>query len=86
MMTNGQVVGYRRVSSSSQSLARQELPEVYQPNGAIYIVNLEAFKEYKSFFTDKTIQYKMLVDKSIDVDTLENIKQIENQLKYNPLC
>ena len=28
MATSGQIVGYRRVSSSSQSLARQELPEV----------------------------------------------------------
>lgn len=27
-MTSGQIVGYRRVSSSSQSLVRQELPEV----------------------------------------------------------
>ena len=27
-MTSGQIVGYRRVSSSSQSLARQELPDV----------------------------------------------------------
>lgn len=65
---------------------RQELPDAYLPNGAIYIVNLKAFKKYKSFFTDKTIQYIMSVDKSIDVDTTEDIKQIENQLKYNPLC
>lgn len=67
-------------------MPRQELPKAYQPNGAIYIIEIKEFLEKETFFTDKTIEYLMSRSKSIDVDSLEDIEKIENQLKTNPPC
>lgn len=47
---------------------RQELPEVYQLNGAIYLSTYKMFLEYKSFYTDNIYPYIMEQEKSIDID------------------
>jgi len=60
-------------------MSRQYLPKLYMPNGAIYIVKEKAFKK-KSLFTDKTISYVMLKERSIDVDTMEDIAVVEEYL------
>jgi N-acylneuraminate cytidylyltransferase len=60
---------------------RQELPKVYQPNGAIYIVKVNSYLKSDKLFTEKTIPYLMSSEKSIDIDSLEDIKQLENQFK-----
>ena len=62
-------------------MPRQKLPEVYQPNGAIYIVEVASFLKKHKLFTEKTISYEMSAEKSIDIDTLQDIKKLENQLK-----
>ncbi len=56
---------------------RQELPKVFQPNGAIYIIKTSEFLQRKTFFTEETIAFEMSPEKSIDVDTVEDIKKIE---------
>jgi len=47
---------------------RQELPEVYQLNGAIYLSTYHKFLEYNSFYTDKIYPFIMEQEKSIDID------------------
>jgi CMP-N-acetylneuraminic acid synthetase len=47
---------------------RQELPEIYAPNGAIYIVSIDAFLKHKSFYLDMTRPYVMPFQRSIDID------------------
>jgi len=47
---------------------RQELPEVYQLNGAIYLSSYKSFIEYGSFYTDNILPFIMSKDKSIDID------------------
>jgi len=59
-------------------MRRQELPETYLSNGAIYIIEIEAFMREKSFLTDKTISYCMSSVKSLDIDTLEDLIKVEN--------
>jgi len=48
---------------------RQELLQSYMPNGAIFIAWVDTLKEYKTFYTPKTIAYIMTPEKSIDIDT-----------------
>lgn len=69
------------INNEHPFMPRQELPKVFQPNGAIYIISIEAFLQSESFFTDKTKAYIMPANKSIDVDTMEDIQQIEQQIK-----
>jgi CMP-N-acetylneuraminic acid synthetase len=47
---------------------RQELPTVYQLNGAIYLSTYKKFLEYKSFYTEKIYPFVMNKEKSIDID------------------
>ncbi|MCT7432203.1 acylneuraminate cytidylyltransferase family protein [Aliarcobacter cryaerophilus] len=61
-------------------MRRQDLPNVYMPNGAIYIVSLKEFLKTKKLFTDKTISFEMSEEKSFDIDTLEDLKKIKKYM------
>tara|TARA_R110001632_G_scaffold97231_1_gene203711 strand:+ start:739 stop:1443 length:705 start_codon:yes stop_codon:yes gene_type:complete len=76
---NGYLKGL--VNNNFPFMPRQELPEVFQPNGAIYIVAVKEFLKNNKLFTDKTIEYMMSSEKSIDIDSLEDINKIESKLK-----
>lgn len=77
---NGYLKGL--VNNQYPFMPRQELPEVYHPNGAIYIVKVNEFLKNNKLFTNKTIEFIMSHDKSIDVDSFEDVKKIEAQLKF----
>jgi CMP-N-acetylneuraminic acid synthetase len=59
-------------------MRRQDLPEVYMPNGAIYIVNKKEFLKTEKLFTNETLSYLMSPEKSVDLDTKEDLINIEN--------
>jgi len=59
---------------------RQDLPKVYMSNGAIYIIKTEEFMKNKSFWTDRAIKFVMDENKSIDVDTKEDLEKIKGLL------
>ena len=59
---------------------RQDLPVAMMPNGAIYISNVDIFRETGSLMTDKTIPFIMSVEDSIDIDVLEDVKRTEKRL------
>jgi len=60
---------------------RQDLPETYRPNGAIYIINKEAFMENPTFLQERTSFYLMDKKKSIDIDSIVDIRKIEKFLQ-----
>ena len=60
---------------------RQQLPSVYMPNGAIYIIYTKAFKKTGMLFTDKTLPYKMSGKKNFDLDTLDDLKKLRSYFK-----
>lgn len=60
---------------------RQELPKIYIPNGAIFIVKTDEFKKNKTLFSEKTIGYVMDKERSIDLDNLSDKLLIEDFLK-----
>ena len=49
-------------------MRRQELPEIYRPNGSIYITSLSNLNKNKEFYCDYIIPYIMPVERSIDID------------------
>ena len=81
---NGYLEGL--VNNEYPFMPRQVLPKAYQPNGAIYIIEVKEFLERETFFTNKTIAYEMSASKSIDLDTAEDIEKIEKQLKSTTPC
>ena len=48
---------------------RQDLPEAFVPNGAVYVAETEFLKQNNSFYSDSTVAYKMPKDLSLDIDT-----------------
>ncbi|MFA5879151.1 MAG: acylneuraminate cytidylyltransferase family protein [Candidatus Margulisiibacteriota bacterium] len=69
------------VGDNNQFLRRQDLPKTYFPNGAIYIIFVNDFLDTNLLFTNKTIPFLMNKLKSIDIDTLEDLKEVENIMK-----
>ena len=61
-------------------MRRQDLPSVYMPNGAIYIIKVAAFEAKNSFFTDRVSNYLMPQDKSLDIDCAEDFIRAESIL------
>ena len=53
---------------------RQDLPEVYRPNGAIYIIDLYSYKKENTLITQLCVPYLMNEIDSLDIDTLEDLQ------------
>ncbi|KZX49235.1 hypothetical protein AV929_11850 [Haloarcula sp. K1] len=51
-----------------QKTRTQEFPTLYHPNGAVYVASVADFEAAESFYTDKTIHYKMPKERSLDID------------------
>lgn len=62
-------------------MRRQDLPIAFQPNGAIYIFDSLNFMENRYFPRTKVFPYIMSEQDSVDVDTLDDLIQIERQIK-----
>ena len=52
----------------SKILRRQDLPEVYALNGAIYICRTSVLLKKKTFYPRRTCAYVMPAERSIDID------------------
>lgn len=64
---------------------RQQLPAVYLPNGAIYILKSQNFLNCPRFFGEKTVPFIMTPEESIDMDYPEDITAIEAEFKKRNL-
>lgn len=58
-------------------MPRQELPTLYQPNGALFHFDIQIFKRGKSFFLEPCHAYSMDDQSSVDLDTENDFKQLE---------
>ena len=61
-------------------MRRQDLPKTFIPNGAIYIIYVKEFLKKRHLFSSKTIPFIMQPKKSIDIDTINDIKKCEKIL------
>ncbi len=57
------------IDSKNLFTRRQETPQTYDINGAIYIAKTESYLRTKSFLDDKTTFYAMSKEDSLDIDT-----------------
>ena len=58
-------------------MRRQDNKNLYMPNGAIFISKI---KNLNSFYSKKTILYKMKEKESIDIDTIEDLKLVRRYI------
>jgi len=60
---------------------RQDLPPVYVLNGAVYVARCAWLKETHSFLTPETRGYVMPEERSIDIDTPQDLELAELMLR-----
>ncbi len=60
---------------------RQQLPDYYGLNGAVYIAAIPWLKKHKSFFGKKTYAYVMEPERSVDIDTIIDFRLAEILLR-----
>lgn len=60
---------------------RQELEQAYALNGAIYIADVEWFRNIRTFIDANTIAFVMPQSRSVDIDTLDDFEHAEFLLK-----
>ncbi|MEQ8356267.1 MAG: acylneuraminate cytidylyltransferase family protein [Kiloniellaceae bacterium] len=61
----------------------QEMPAAYRPNGAIHVLDVEAFKRERSYLAEPLVGYVMPRERSIDIDTEEDLRSAELQLSQS---
>lgn len=64
------VNGYLEKSKPHKYTRRQDCPDVWEANGAIYVINVKSLKEQKSIPTNKVKKYIMDDFTSHDLDTI----------------
>lgn len=62
------------------NMRRQDLPPTYMPNGAIYTFRASEFKARAGFPSNGSVPYVMNDIDSIDVDTPEDLRRVEQIL------
>jgi len=63
--------------SECLQMRRQELPDVYRPNGAIYISTIKNLYMNNGFYCDKIVPYVMPPERSVDIDEEIDFKLAE---------
>lgn len=67
-----------------QSLRRQDLPEAWCLNGAIYAADIPWLRSQRSFISSQTVGYAMSALRSIDIDTPADLRAAEDVLRSLP--
>lgn len=75
--------GFVQLTYNKKALGRQQLPEMYEFNGAVYVMSVDALLEKKMAGFTKKVKYVMSKEHSIDIDDIYDFLQVEAILKYN---
>jgi N-acylneuraminate cytidylyltransferase len=69
------------VSPEAPFMRRQDCPVVVRPNGAIYIYRARTFAEKGGFHFDGVLPWMMPDDRSVDIDTPEDLERAREALE-----
>ena len=65
------------IEGSDSSTPRQELPEIYQLNGAVFLTSVDIIMNQKSHYGENCYPYIMPEERSIDVNTKQDLQFVE---------
>jgi len=69
------------IEGGDKIIRRQDIPEVYRLNGAVYVTHRDNIMKQNRVITDDTRAFIMPEEKSIDIDTELDFKLVELLLK-----
>lgn len=59
----------------------QQMPKAYRANGAIHILDVQAFQRERSYYAQPLLGYLMPAGRSVDIDTIDDLRYAEFLLK-----
>lgn len=59
----------------------QEMPDAFRPNGAIHVLDVDAFRRERSYFAEPLVGYAMPLERSVDIDTAMDLQVAEAMLQ-----
>ena len=68
------------INNTIPFMPRQALPKTYYANGAIYINETDWLLKSQSFMAERTTYFEMSREKSVDIDTMDDLKMAEQLL------
>lgn len=69
------------MEGEDSSIPRQELPEVYELNGAVYLCEIHKFMKENTFFAKPSTPYMMPMERSVNINNHFDLRQAEYLLK-----
>lgn len=69
------------VEQEKPILLRQDLPPAYSLNGAIYVARRDALLAARGWTTDRTAAYIMPAERSLDIDSAEDLAEAEGLIE-----
>jgi CMP-N,N'-diacetyllegionaminic acid synthase len=63
--------------AEQRPVRRQDLPDLYALNGAVYVAKTEWLRQSLSFLTEETVAHVMPRERSVDIDTLFDFRLAE---------
>lgn len=73
--------GYLKAINRFPFMRRQDIPDMYLPNGAIYIIKTPVLIKNKVLFAKRTLPFVMPIEKSIDLDTPDDLAAIRKVIR-----
>lgn len=74
--------GFIDLIYNKKACGRQEIPTLYEFNGAIYVINIQSLKNKGLGGFTKRVKYVMPKESSVDIDDIYDFMLIESLLKY----
>lgn len=65
---------------------RQDLPQVYILNGAVYVAHRDWLREHKTFMAEETLGFVMPQERSMDIDTELDLQVLNVYMKRMEEC
>lgn len=75
--------GFVELVYNKNSSGRQQLQDMYEFNGAVYVINLQALLDKGLAKFTKRIKYVMSKEHSVDIDDIYDFKLAENIVEMN---
>ena len=83
VLCNDDENGYVQLVYNKNSLGRQQLQEMYEFNGAVYVINIQSLLEKGIVGFSKRVKYVMSKVKSVDIDDIYDFKLVESIITDN---
>jgi N-acylneuraminate cytidylyltransferase len=71
------------IDQKSLPSRRQDLPQVYTLNGAVYVAQTTWLQQQRTFLTNETVAHIMPRERSLDVDTELDLKICESLISWS---